>query len=368
MNARLVALSTLIVFGTGACRTTPGDSKLKDGKDFVDPSSIKVLACESGETASFVLQVPSEKPVTSDFPALPQAPDEVETTADSLLTRLDVCMEGETLNIKRILTGYADAPTVVSVTTGATVEGLYEAVFDQNYSKLKIRIPFVKLDTSDGLTDTNQLFYMQGSLSGKSAIATIAADVAGSIEYATSDNANRFMNTYHGGILEYEEPVASKGCKSLANASGTFTLGTASFAWLGRSNTGTSGGTAPSLCQVTVVDTAKQLGENAQKPVVVEFAINGSDEAYKFTSNHHSVCDSFILKTSFASYAATANSSGFGGGTCNPPVAGAPKADKVGTNFIFTYGTKKVSGTQKNCKHPTRNCPTSAASVKLFKR
>lgn len=366
MKNKLIAASTLLLLTQVACRTTSGNSGLKDADNNVDPNSIKVLKCESGETASFVLKNAETLPKVSDFPALEGAPDEVGDTTGSLWTRLDACMDGDVLEIKRVVSGYDEAPTVVGVTTGAVVEGLNEAVFDQNYEKLKINIPFVKINKWGELKDSNELFYMRGSKDGKSVVAGIAAEVDGKLEYATSANSGRFLNTYQAGVLEYEEPTDKAGCSKVADASGTFTLGTATFSWLGKARTGTSGGAAPHLCQITVVDTAKQLGTNAGKPVTVEFPFDASTDDYKFTSNHHSVCDSFLLKTSFASYGATANSSGFGGGSCPASVKGAPKADATGTNYIFTYGTEKVEGTQKNCTHPTRRCATADTGLKIM--
>lgn len=343
-NLALPALSLVLL--SSACRTT--QSNLKDAVGFRNPPDIKSISCDKGDLAYFVMK---EAPglIQSDFKLeVPRLMD-----AQEMLVRLEVCSDGDELRLKRVIFGSVEVADEIEVGADAKIQGLSEAVFNEDYSTLDILVPYGMFDKyGDGSkVKSDEAFFLHGSAKG-GALATIVSNKGGPYEYSK----DRLLNFAAIGKLEYAEPTKGDSCDARSDVRGIFKLGTATFQWKGKQITGTSGGAAPLLCSLTVTDSAKQLGSKANVPVTVEFPFDGG-ENYQFKNNHHSVCDSFRLVTPGAVYAVTASALGFGGGECPEPVKGAPVGVKEGTKFSFQYGKDLVEGLSKTCGHPTRSCP-----------
>lgn len=383
----LASLALLASMALG-CRTTQNASKTKD-IDWADTTGIPALKCEAGDPVSFALKPvfkPKEKKedpdvpayTPADFPVLKGAPEDFEAWRSETLIRLDGCNVGDDVDVVRILIG---DDQVMKVHTPAAVPkdkdgseieksptangeirntGLKEA-FEEDFSKLAARIPVEAIiekvaDEKDPKKTKDvvvgyEVVYLQGSKDGSAVALTIATERDGKTFFS-----DRFLNAYYFGVLKYEDQGVGKKCEEIATIKGDFTIATATFTWMGIEGMGTSGGVAPKLCEFTVVDTAKELGSKAGQVTKFNLPLGQETDDFKFEGNHHSVCDSFFIKTAGATYGLTASSLGFGGGTCDSIEAGAPKATDGGTNYIFTYGTKKVEDTAKDCKHPTRQC------------
>lgn len=339
-----------VVLLSVSCRTNSANSKLKDA-EIMDPKSIPTLVCEKGDPSYFVMKDLTTEPDLKNYDFIKE--DDVEPSiipGAEMITRLDVCVDGETPILKRIVFGMADSADLVEVVPESKIVGLSEILFTDDYGTLEIAVPFVnyKGRFDDQKVASDEYLYIKGSSKDNSALVLVAQKKEG--RFVTS---KRFLKFATAGKFEYSEVKSGTSCDALANANGQFTLGTATFAWKGVAAFGTSGGAAPNLCSLTVTDKAKELGADAGKAVTVEFPLNGSD-VYKFTSNHHSVCDSFVVKFPKAQYGVTASIQGFGGGVCPKVVEGAPAAGDT-TKFRFQYGTKVVEGSAK-CKHHTRDC------------
>lgn len=341
----LVGLLALL----SACRTTRPNSSLKDAESR-DAEVISPLECREGEAAYFLMkEVPD---LDLSFFQVPSGEASL-MPLNEMITRLDVCMVNDEPHLKRVLFGMIDRPDSIDVDANAKIEGLKDIIFNNDYSKLEVLVPYGKYKGifDDIKSESNEALLIRGARATNAALALLVSKVGG--QYAVS--TDRLLKFATVGKFEFFEPPKGSACVSNSDSEGTFTLGTATFTWRGKTSGGPSAGAAPSLCSITVIDKATELGDKAGVTVEMEFPFKGN-EYYQFTSNHHSVCDSFVLKLPNVEYAVTASADGVGG-DCREPVRGAPEGTKGATRFIFRYGDKVVEGVSKSCRHPTLQCP-----------
>lgn len=313
------------IFG---CKTGGNKSVLQD-LNYADFPDLKTLDCGSNDPVSFVMKPAGKELVSKDFPELSDAPNDFqELQKDYTVVRLDGCSKDEGVTIERIMFGGTD---VVKVATIATVpknttvpenfaplfEGVQEAIYDQNYSKLNVRFP-VEFDTEatgkgeaqvDGQKATEETYkvisqkavYLRGSKDGAAAsLALIDYDGKNSVYN------DGFLAPYFAGVFEYEEPKKDAGtCASIATIKGSYKKGTFVMTWIGTASTGTSNGEIYNPCEITIVDTNKLLGKDAGKTIVLSKDDGTLGKALSVGSGHHGICYWANITTPGARYAFT---------------------------------------------------------------
>lgn len=349
----------LIFIAVLRCQTATHSSDAKAVNQQYTDSELAPVDCPTGaELTSFVFVALSALPTAASLGLPPPqnsvpplvAPSEIQNV------KLEICLKDEDLSLRRVISKRGIKRDVIEVVAGSEILGLAPALFSQDYSQLHVKIPFESFQEPGNETAkaTTESLFLQG-------VGTADA----SFVYATylnDDSGQTFLSPRAGnfilvGSLQYGD-FAEDPCSGGHAKKGVFILGTAKFEWQGCQFAGTSGGTAPLIHEFVITDTSTKLPADLRgKPFKVK-TDSSTTGNYIFRHNHHSICDSFALTLSQATYAVTSSIIGFGPGGCAGTVQDAPNPG-ASVSYRFKYGNSAwIKGkAPSSCTHYSRKCP-----------
>lgn len=357
---KLMALSLLSF--TASCRTENSTATVKDALADVpnpEPSNemsppqesqqtVAAIDCGDGEYQTFTFQPvffnPRRKLVL--YPGMPVPPPslfklEVSDQSEQRV-RLDTCFIDGTepkLDLRRVIykNSSSSAYTEYPVTANSVVEGLKEAVFDDNQAKIKIQI------AKPGTT-SDQYLVIYGWKQSHDTFATVGeATIKGG---KVASNQTNLLT----GKLGAGDPIAADKCPfGKTFVAKTFKFGTATFAaqiCIAQAPGETVGYTFEAL---RITDSNEALSVAARAPV--ELGKEQIAAVMKYAWNHHNTCDSFYIKLGEVEYAAT-TAPAVGCGTI---VENAPPRQLNDTDGKVHYRVRYHGGPwqeeKSNCRH-----------------
>jgi hypothetical protein len=329
------------------CQSAAVRAGLQSLQPLSAPSRIPQLACPEGSTSgTFYLSPANADTLTAASFGLPNrangAPVRIYSVSETRTVRLDVCTwddgSGERIDLKQvILVGMGGGAEfgVVSVEANATVRGLEQAIFQFDYANLLIDVPYGETIDANGLSTptTHRLL-----IKGNSEVGHFVAALALTDRPGGGDLISRASHAFVGTI-EYGDPISVENCPSGRMPEyRRFDLGDAKFHVKTCVGVGTSGTRAYMIHTVTLLDPSPHVPEGQRGQKVTIFATDPAP-GYRVRSGvrHHNVCDWFVIETPFATYSASADHRGNGGGVCEDVDPAAPTPLEDGVRFAISY-------------------------------
>ncbi len=305
-----------------------------------DPQTEEKITCPEGfDHSSFKLvalnSLPAIKP--SEIGEREELGYELQSPTAEMNIRLDVCINGmdpsDMMLGQAVIRSTPFSPQVAYKPSATSkVNGLVEAILDQNYEKLKIEI--IVPENFGGIRILGLKKDQQNFV-----VAFPLYDVDG--RYAPST-----LNLL-AGTLELGNPWPENGCNDSQIAGvHQVVLGTATFDLKYCFMQGAGETTEYYFTDVTVTDTNPALSKEEQK----SYTISGVDklkDIMEFAVNHHNGCDSFYLKLPHAEYAASAAPMA----GCGLPVKNAPKRDMDETSKATLFQIRYHGGEWNKGEH-----------------
>lgn len=336
MSNRLSSFVMIVSLSITACNTIRQESQVKEITGVRGYDNVGHIDCGGGELSYFVMTAVEnpEKYGANSFPLVENAPKARMQVEDFSLRgtnfiRLETCMKNGKLSLERIVT--SDNGSIYRMTTlspGSTVEGLEEALFADEISKLNIV-------TVNGKV----LTLIQGDQTGK-------AVIWGNFRLSGSEPREGLETPlpFLVGKFEFKEPDLSGSCESISslqwNESITTSEGRVDMHFWGKPGQGTSGGAYPKACALEVVDSSPALKLMAGKPVKIEFGYTDS-EIYTHINTHHVSGDAIIFKTPHAQYSFVKRDAS---AVITSKIFDKTKLPALPNNYRIDYGSKVIQG------------------------
>lgn len=255
--------------------------------------------------------------------------------------RLDTCLNDETIILRRVV--FLQSPlaiqSILDVNGQAIVNGLHDAIFLDDQSKLNIRVP--------NSLDPANTFVIRGwkQANGKTFATAFFASMQGA---SLKPNSIELLT----GKLVAGDPVTSQNCApGLIFKTALFHLGTAKIEWDTCQGLGGGQTTSYNVVALRITDSNSVLTSDERQIRSFE-SPESVQEVLQTKWGHHNACDSFVLKLPAATYAATSSPSA----GCNEQLSGAPQRQSGDdaewkTKFTVSYrGAVPTSGLL-NCGH-----------------
>ncbi len=364
MLKSLFGISFLIsAFPFASCKTSPTNpaAPIKD-TSVNSTGDLTVIPCDVGEK-TYIALTPTKLDLTKEIIKLPGADFETEMMHPSWEHNagfyIEACLDGSTILPQRyVALGSGGFDHIIGTVESA--EGLDEALFSQDFSKINIKIK----DSSDPLSTIQ--------ITGKK----ISTDSSKTyvFAYPLFENSPTSISVWVGELTPMEStPVRATKC----GFSGTFNQSKLEIKKQFKIEFDTcnsmGGGFTVSYHvlklvltdlvtkQVTAIekDRSSAIGEiGASDGMVLPPPPN-----FQFKVNHHNGCDSFVIRTSPKHIYAFTTGSASGCATQLPeaPQRKLEAQDNSTLLYTVTRDTKVSKGTS-NCSHPIVGCDRSGGA------
>jgi hypothetical protein len=326
---------------------------------------IPSLTCEVGSPTSFTMvALPDGLPMVPAGTVPPSAGADLTPTAPEAgsSVRLDFCLgendddfDGGLRRVVAMKFGGFGANLVVDATSSAKVAGVSRAVFNDDYADLMVTIPLETI-RRDGADQPTDLAFVLRSAGPKAAVAFVSHMSQGVLAGASPPVL--------AGKLAFGDLLEEERCPAELIREKIFRLGGVDFTAKICQGLGTGGSLTFDLLEFGVTDSNPALPESVRGKTILFKTSAELRSHFRNKINRHNNCDSFVLTTEHAVYAATG--SGQIGRTaeaseCGSPVEGAPTRpdppnDRNKVLFRVRYGDAPPIDTDTGCQGIYLNC------------
>lgn len=339
-------LSYLSVFAFILACNQGEQSKPNAAEYHFDKDKLPALTCESGSPFFFML-VKTDAALPT-FESLkvgiePRSSDpEVESAEKAFTVRLGICQIDDDVILKQAVTFNGEEMNAMTIPESSTVEGLREVLFDQDYTKLNLNIPY----------ETTSFPEFSFGSPSPSAGRLIVRGVEGqSLAYFLTvdgdliDSPKILVGTFE---LSEDGGTGDDACSpmGLILQNNSYTIGDVTFSidgcYAGAMKSG------PKLVKIVVTDNSENL-DAALRGKAIDVGMDTVQQNF----NHHWACESVVIKLPHATYAMTASNAASQTGACeNLPEAPHRTDHDGGLAYRFSYpGQQAVEGMFEAVNH-----------------